>query len=116
MRASNGAANVVHREFGRITSLVGLAAGTETAATQLNRLVGAATVQRLRVSVGADKLDALYAAGNHVPHGVAATATDTDHFDLCALVEFFDFNHFDAHWEPPVLRFFSCQDFRVLGV
>ncbi|MNL89513.1 hypothetical protein D3C87_2198720 [compost metagenome] len=40
-------------------------------------------------------------AGNHVLDGIAAAATDTDHFDLCALVELFGFDHFDGHVAAP---------------
>ena len=49
------------------------------------------------VCVGADEFDAAHAALNHVLHGVAAATADTDHLDLGAQVELFDFNHFDAH-------------------
>jgi hypothetical protein len=33
---------------------------------------------------------------DHVLDGVAAAAADADHLDLGALVEFFDFDHFDG--------------------
>ena len=54
--------------------------------------------QRLRVGVGADELHALHAAVDHVLDRVAAATADADHLDLGALVELFDFNHFDAHF------------------
>ena len=78
-----------------------LAAGAQTAGAQLDILVRAAAVKRLRVGVGADEFNALHTAVDHVSDGVSATATDANHLDLCALVEFLDFNHFDSHWEPP---------------
>jgi hypothetical protein len=47
--------------------------------------------------------------------GVAATAADADHLDLCALVELFFFNHFDAH--VFLLKFScSCQKLEIVVV
>ena len=51
----------------------------------------------LRIGVGADELDALHAALHHVFDGVAAAAPHADDLDLCALIELFNFDHFDAH-------------------
>jgi hypothetical protein len=39
----------------------------------------------------------LHGAADHVFDRIAAAATDTDHLDLRALVELFDFDHFDTH-------------------
>ena len=39
--------------------------------------------------------------GDHVLDRVAAATADADHLDLGALVELFDFNHFDAHLLSP---------------
>jgi hypothetical protein len=36
-------------------------------------------------------------AGDHVGHGVAATASDADDFDLCALVKGFFVDEFNGH-------------------
>ena len=101
VRAGNGAANVVHCQFSGLTTLVGLAASTQTAGTELYGLVRVAAAQRLRVGVGANEFNALHTAVDHVVYGIAAAAANTNHLDLRALVELFDFNHFDAHWEPP---------------
>src|SRR5690606_4088262 len=42
---------------------------------------GAAVLDRLRVGVGGDELDAVDAAADHVRHGIAAAATHADHLD-----------------------------------
>ena len=102
VRAGNGAANVINREFSCITAFVGLAASAESAVAELNGFVRATPAERLRVRIRADELDTLHAAIDHVPDRIAATTTDTNHLDLRALVEFFNLNHFDAHWEPPI--------------
>ena len=110
MRAINRTADGVHRQFSCIAALVRLAACTQAASTQLNGLVRIAAAERLCVSVGADEFHALHAALDHVTDSIAATTTDTNHLDLCALVELFDLNHFDAHGEPPVSLNCSCQN------
>jgi hypothetical protein len=52
---------------------------------ELNGAVGIGTAgQGLRIGVGADELDALHVAIDHVIDGVAATATDANHLDLGA--------------------------------
>ena len=101
MRTSNGTANVIYSQFSRFTAFVWFATGSKAAATKLNDLVGRTAAECLRVSVGTNKFDALNATLNHVPYGVTAAAADSDHLDLCALVELLNFNHFDTHWEPP---------------
>ncbi|MNY43494.1 hypothetical protein D3C86_1784580 [compost metagenome] len=101
MRAVDGGANVFHGGFGGFTALFGLAAGAQAALAELDGAVRGAADQRLGIGVGADKLHALDIAGNHVLDGIAAAATDTDHFDLCALVELFGFDHFDGHVAAP---------------
>ena len=105
MRAGNSAADIVNREFSRFATFVRLAACAQAASAQLNRLVRSTTAQGLRVSVGADKFHALHTAFNHVTYSVTAAAANTNHFDLCALVELFNFNHFDAHGALLFLKF-----------
>ena len=61
--------------------------------------------QGLRVGVGTDELNALHTAVDHVAHSIATAAAHTNDLDLRALVEFFNFHHFDAHGEPPVKSF-----------
>jgi hypothetical protein len=53
------------------------------------------------IGVGADEFNALHLAFDHVLNGVAAATAHTDHFDLCALVEFFGLDHFDGHGISP---------------
>ncbi|MOA63162.1 hypothetical protein D3C78_1887920 [compost metagenome] len=55
-------------------------------------------MQGLRVGVGANELHALHTTLHHVGDRIATAAADTDHLDLRALVEFFDFDHFDGHF------------------
>ncbi|MCY1366840.1 hypothetical protein D9M69_537470 [compost metagenome] len=98
MRAVDGSADVVHRGFGRVTALLGLAAGAQAADAQLDVLVRVAALQGLRVGVGANELHALHTTLHHVGDRIATAAADTDHLDLRALVEFFDFDHFDGHF------------------
>ena len=80
-----------------LAALLGLLPAPRPVPPSWMMLVRRAAGQRLRVGVGADELHALHAALDHVLDGVAAAAADADHLDLGALVEFFDFNHFDAH-------------------
>ncbi|MPM85257.1 hypothetical protein SDC9_132335 [bioreactor metagenome] len=103
MRAFDGSANIFHSSFRSVAALVGLAAGTQAAATQMDGAVGAAAQQSLSIGIGRNVFDALNAAFNHVVDGVAAAAADADHLDLRALVEFFGFNHVDRHGGAPVL-------------
>ena len=125
MRTVNSAANIVYCQFGRIASLFGLAACAKTAQAQLNRLVRVTAVERLGIGIGANELNALNTAFNHVADSVSTAAADADHLDLRALVEFLDLNHFDAHWEPPVNKFgwvksftdsCGCDDFMRVGL
>ena len=106
VRTGNGRADVVHRQFGSVASLVGHAAGTQAAAAELDRLVRCAATQRLGVGIGANKFHALHRATNHVGDGVAAATTNTDDLDLGALVERYFFNHFDGHFF--LLKFQNC--------
>ncbi|KAF1044065.1 MAG: hypothetical protein GAK34_02590 [Delftia tsuruhatensis] len=102
VRAFDGSADVVLGQLGGFAALVGLAARTQAAATELDGAVGAAAQQRLRVGVGADELHALHVARNHVLDGIAAAAANADHLDLRTLVEFFNFNHVNGHVGSPV--------------
>ncbi len=101
VRAVDGGPDVVHRQFSGFAALVGLAAGAQSTAAELDALVRIAAAQGLRIGIGADELHALHATTNHVAHGVAATATDADDLDLGALVKRFFFNHFDGHFCSP---------------
>ena len=103
VRAFDGSANIFHSSFRSVAALVGLAAGTQAAATQMDGAVSAAAQQSLSIGIGRNEFDALNAAFNHVVDGVAAAAADADHLDLRALVEFFGFNHVDRHGGAPVL-------------
>ena len=98
----NRTANVVYRQLGSVTAFFRLAASAQAACAQLNSFVGAAPNECLRIGIGTDEFNALHATGDHVVNRVTATAADADHLDLCALVKFLDFNHFNAHGEPPV--------------
>jgi hypothetical protein len=97
VRAGNGTADFLDRQFGRFAAFLGLAARTQPCAAKLNGAGGQAAREGLRVGVGAQKFHPLHLAGDHVVHSVAAAASDTNDLDLGALVEFFDFDHFDAH-------------------
>jgi hypothetical protein len=98
VRAVDGRADFVHREFGGFTALVGLAAGAQAAGAELDDLVRVAAGERLRIGVRAHELHALHTTLHHVGDRIAATAAHTDHLDLRALIEFFDFDHFDGHF------------------
>jgi len=99
--ARNRIADVIHRGFGGVACLLGLAARTQAALAQLDGAVRRAAHQGLCVGVGTDELHALDGARNHVFDGVAAATADPDHLDLGALVEFFGFDHFDGHVVTP---------------
>ena len=98
VRAGNGRTNVINGQLGRFATFVRLAAGTQTAGAELNGFVRIAAAQGLRVGIGADKFNALHAAADHVTHGIAAAAANTDHLDLRALVKSFFFHHFNRHF------------------
>src|SRR5262249_12073100 len=76
----------------------GIRAGAETLghiAAELQRGLCAARLERLRIGVGADEVDALDVRIDHVAYGVAAAAADTDHLDHRIRCEFFyQFKHF----------------------
>ena len=101
VRAGDGTADVLLGHFSGFTTALGLAAGAQTAAAKLDRAVRRAAAQRLGVGIGAYEFDALHRRIDHVGHGVAAAAADTDHLDLRALVERDFFNHFDGHFSSP---------------
>jgi hypothetical protein len=63
-------------------------AGTEAlgdARADLQRGLDRGVLERLRIGVDAHELHALDAAVHHVRDGVAATSTDAQHLDDCAL-------------------------------
>ena len=102
MRTFNGAADLVHCQFGSITPFFRFTASPQPGAPELNALVRSTPVEGLRIGIGADEFNALDAALNHVTDRIATASPDADHLDLGALVELLDFNHFNAHWESPV--------------
>jgi hypothetical protein len=93
-------AHPVRRLLGGELALVGLAARAQAAVAELDQAGRGGAVQRLRVGVGADELDVLHAAHDHVLHRVAAAAAHPDHLDAGALCKFLD--HFD--WHGSLLR------------
>jgi len=101
VRAIDRGADVGLGHLGGDTALLGLAAGAQAGLAELDQAMRRGLVERLRIGVGADELDALHLAADHVIDRVAATATDTDHLDLGAPVELLDFNHLDAHVTTP---------------
>ena len=102
VRAFDRSTDIFHSILSSFTTLDRLATSAQAATTELNGAMCTAAQQSLRVRVGGDELNALHAAFNHVVNGVTAAAADTDHFDLCTLVELFNFNHVDRHGGAPV--------------
>jgi len=101
VRPGNRLADIFLGLLGRVTRLLGLAAGTQAVVAQLHRLVRRTAQERLRIGVGADGLHALHVARDHVLHRVAAAAAHAYDLDQRALVEFFGFDHFDGHVTAP---------------
>ena len=101
VRAFDGGADIGFGALSGFAAFFRLAASAQTGLTQLDEAVRRAAGQGLRVGVGADEFNALNLALDHVLHGVAAAAADTDHFDLGALVELFCLDHFDGHGDTP---------------
>ena len=95
VRALDRLADAVDRLLGRGLAGFRLGAGAEAGGAELDQVVRRRAVERLRVGVGADELDALHALRDHVLDRVAAAAADADHLDLRAHAELFD--HFDCH-------------------
>jgi len=102
VRARDGVADLLHRFLGRGLAHFGLAAGAQALGAQLDDLRRARAIERLRVGVRADELDALHPFVEHVLHGVAAAATHADDLDLRALIKRFD--HLDCHDVPSFLK------------
>jgi len=71
------------------------AAGTEPRLAQLQHVLRRRARQRLMVGVGADELNALHAAPDHVLDGVAAGAADSHHLDDRAAR--FGFQYLECH-------------------
>ena len=59
----------------------GLAPAPSPVLPRRSFLCATLAIQRLRIGVRRDELDAHHAFTNHVVNGVAAGATDTDHLD-----------------------------------
>ncbi len=63
---------------------------------ELQLQLGAAVLDRLRIGVGGDELDAVHAGVDHVRHGVAAAAAHAHHLDHrigCHLLDQFEMCH-----------------------
>ncbi len=99
VRAFDRLADAVDRLLGRGLARLRLGAGAEPGRAELDQVVRRRAVERLRVGVGADEIDALNALLDHVLDRVAAAAADADHLDLRAHAELFD--HFDCHVKTP---------------
>ncbi len=74
---------------------------------QLDPAIGRRGVERLRVSIGDDEIDALDVSAHHVGDGVTARAADAD--DADAGPQFVDFrpDEIDAHGQTPFKRTLS---------
>ena len=71
-----------------LAAYFGIGAGAESLgdiAADLQRRADAGALQRLGVRVGTDEVDTLDAGIDHVSHGIATAATDTDDLDDSAL-------------------------------
>jgi hypothetical protein len=101
VRPFNGRTDIGLGIFGGFTAFLGLAASAQTSLAQLHKTVRRAPGQGLCIGVGADEFHTLYLALDHVLDGITAATTHPDHFDLCALVEFFCLDHFDGHGTSP---------------
>jgi hypothetical protein len=109
VRTIDGGADVGFCTLGGFTAFFGLAASAQAGLTQLDETVRCAAGQSLCIGVGTNELNALDIALDHVLNSVTAAATDTDHFDLGALVEFFSLDHFNGH--GALLNICSCLNF-----
>jgi hypothetical protein len=99
--ALNGGTDVGLSTFSGFAAFLGLATRAQTRLTQLDKAVRRTAGQGLSVGIGANKLNALDLALNHVLNGIATAAAHANHFDLSALVEFFCLDHFDSHGAFP---------------
>jgi hypothetical protein len=99
VRAVDRLADAVDRLFGRQLAGFRFGARPQARVAELDDVVRAAAVQRLRVGVGADELDAGDGARDHVLDRVAAAAAHAHHLDAGALFEFL--NHLDRHGVSP---------------
>src|SRR4029077_2434109 len=78
---------ILHR---RLAPHFGVGAGAETlrdVAADLQRGLHLRVLERLRVGIHADELDALDAVFSHVGHGIAAAAAHADYLDHSRLAE-----------------------------
>jgi hypothetical protein len=91
-------------------ALARFAACAQAVCAQLDGAACAAGIERLRIGVGANELNALHARGNHVLHRIAATAAHTNHLDFGALVKVVVFDHFNAHLGAPGVGFSGVRD------
>ncbi len=95
----------VDRLFGGGLADLGPRAGAEALGdleAELDLAVGEAVVERLRVGVGDDEIDALHVGVDHVGDGVAARAADADHADPRAELLHFRTDEIDAHALSPL--------------
>jgi hypothetical protein len=85
---------ILHR---RLAADVRVRAGTESlgnVASDLQRRSDARTLQRLRIGIRTDEIDALDAGIDHVRDGIAATSPDADHlYDRALAVCIHQFKH-----------------------
>ena len=99
MRAINSGAYRIFSTLRTITASIWFASRPKPRGTELNGFVSRATRKSLRIRVSRNEFDTLDTTGNHVLNRIATTAAHTNDLDLCALVELFNFNHFDAHFD-----------------
>jgi len=85
VRAAQRVGDPVVRLHGRPAPHVRTAARAQSGLAELEHVLRAGTRKRLMVGVGADEVDALHAAADHVFDRVAASAADADHLDDGAL-------------------------------
>ncbi|OIQ76177.1 hypothetical protein GALL_421490 [mine drainage metagenome] len=106
MRTFERIADLPTRLIGRLTPDHRLAARAQTGLAQLQELVRARALQRLRIGVGADEFHTPHAGGDHVFDSVAAATANTDDLDVGSLVERAVrsvLDHFKrSHFTPPL--------------
>ncbi len=100
MRALERLLDLIDRLFGRGASDFGTRACAEALRdlrAQLDAMPGRRLLERLRVGVGDEELDALHIGADHVRDRVAARAADADHRDLGRQLIDVRRKKFDAH-------------------
>ena len=115
VRAFERCDDLVERLFGGGAADLRPRAGAEALRdleAELDPAVGGRSVERLRVGVGDDEVDALDVGAHHVGDGVAAGAADADHADPRAKLVDFRPDEIDAHVPklPQTRNALSLQD------